>query len=243
MENYSCPDELSYACTNESLEAIVRGLNPQPRDSILAICGSGDQAFAMLEKASKVTVVDYLPQQIEYFSKRKKLLKAGEFKKFRDLGREFIPDQSLVYLNSRNRYFSKERLETIRLNLEGSERTTEITGDIFDLEFPRKEFNKVYLSNALSYNSIAAPSSLLETLQEKLKRITELTTDNGLIYVTRHKFIHLEYHSGIGNEELLESIGLRIHKKSTGIVKKSSQKAIQGLFAIAWDPVVLQKIA
>ena len=48
----------TFARTNEDLPSIVRGMDVNPSDYILAVGGSGDQAFALLEYAKKVKTVD-----------------------------------------------------------------------------------------------------------------------------------------------------------------------------------------
>jgi len=53
MDNY-----VNYRTTNESLDAIVLALQPNKNDKILAVGGSGDQAFSLLEKAGEVCCVD-----------------------------------------------------------------------------------------------------------------------------------------------------------------------------------------
>ena len=53
-----------YARTNEDLTAIVKGLDVNPADYILAVGGSGDQAFALLENAKRVLAVDAEDQQV-----------------------------------------------------------------------------------------------------------------------------------------------------------------------------------
>jgi len=58
-----------YYFTNESLEAIITGLEPNSEDNVLTICGSGDQAFALLEFGCQVIAIDENPQQICYAKK------------------------------------------------------------------------------------------------------------------------------------------------------------------------------
>ena len=72
---------LEYISTNENLDAIVLGMDVNSNDRILAMGGSGDQAFALLEKAGSVTVVDRNSAQIWYIKQRAELIrqKAYEF--------------------------------------------------------------------------------------------------------------------------------------------------------------------
>lgn len=67
----------NYSHTNESLDAIVKGMNVNETDDIIAVCGSGDQAFALLEYAGSVLAVDSDRQQIEYAQKGQKRSRQG----------------------------------------------------------------------------------------------------------------------------------------------------------------------
>ena len=50
--------DVEYLVTNETLDAIMTGLEVNPEDDILSLCASGDQAFAFLEVAKHVRVID-----------------------------------------------------------------------------------------------------------------------------------------------------------------------------------------
>jgi len=76
---------LGHRCTNESLAAIVNGLDVNETDDILAICGSGDQAFALLEKAHSVTAVDIYKNQVDYARYRKRCLKEEKYAFFQNM--------------------------------------------------------------------------------------------------------------------------------------------------------------
>ena len=73
-----------YQCTNESLKAIVAGLDVSPDDNLLVVGGSGDQAFALLEFAvkGKVTAVDNAPQQIDFIRQKVEALQRGDYESF-----------------------------------------------------------------------------------------------------------------------------------------------------------------
>ena len=71
-----------YGHTNESLWAVVAGLNVTRKDRILAICGSGDQAFALSEFAREVVTVDRSKEQIAYAQRRLEALRDGRFGDF-----------------------------------------------------------------------------------------------------------------------------------------------------------------
>ena len=71
-----------YAGTNESLDAIVLGLGVGPGDTVLAVAGSGDQAFAMLATGARVVVADSRQQQIDYVLHRAACLQQGNISGF-----------------------------------------------------------------------------------------------------------------------------------------------------------------
>jgi hypothetical protein len=48
-----------YLCTNESIPAVVVGLDLKPMDIVVSICGSGDIPFAIAPCVKKVYAVDF----------------------------------------------------------------------------------------------------------------------------------------------------------------------------------------
>ena len=71
-----------YHATNEDLASIVELLKPCPGDRIAAICGSGDQAFALAEHGAQVTAVDMSWEQIVYARTRADALREGNITRF-----------------------------------------------------------------------------------------------------------------------------------------------------------------
>lgn len=142
-----CP-RLIFQVTNEKLPNIVAGLDPRPSDRILAVCGSGDQAFALLEYAFSVHAVDYHEDAIAYAQRRHQSLQQryeGGF--YIGVVDPFSNRPSEHTIG----YFSQEgRLATIAAK---AERLSFEVGDIFDSVSPR--FTKIYLSNAFSWLSSA----------------------------------------------------------------------------------------
>jgi SAM-dependent methyltransferase len=139
--------------TNEGLDAIIAGLEIKPTDSVLAICGSGDQAFAMLEYAKDVVAVDTDKAAIEYVILRKRLLEEGNFYCFLSKDEK----RSTGYIKGINDaeyaeivdYFTYQRLGEIRNRLVDLQFRE---GDIFKhLEKNPNTFSKIYLSNAIDY--------------------------------------------------------------------------------------------
>ncbi|MEK6913845.1 MAG: hypothetical protein AABW47_04220 [Nanoarchaeota archaeon] len=236
MIQYHCFDNL---VTNESLEAIIKGLNPQSKDSILAICGSGDQAFAIIEKTNKITVVDNRACEIQYFLKRKSLLESEEFEKFLNSEIEPRDNRERYSLKIRNKYFSIERLKRIRLRLKKSEIKT-IFDDIFNLRFIKGEFNKIYLSNALPYGYFG--KKCIEEIGGKLQIIAEVLPKKGLIYCSYSQGITqppVGYDYAKDGNSLLNSLGLRINSELTAKAQKLQFKFEEPYWC--WNPVVLQK--
>jgi S-adenosylmethionine:diacylglycerol 3-amino-3-carboxypropyl transferase len=123
--------QVKYVATNESLDAIIKGMEITPEDRILSICGSGDQSFAMLaENPKKIIAMDYNLDQIRYAEHRVNALKKKNYK-------EFLDEQGLLrkiegvidlfvdvgqkakegHIFARNKYFSEERLKNIKKNI------------------------------------------------------------------------------------------------------------------------------
>jgi hypothetical protein len=172
-----------YRTTNESLEGILKGMQLTRDDNVLAILGSGDQAFAMLEYAGSVVAMDSHSGQIAYAQKQKELLAEGNIKKF--LARKATTPSSTLrqrilqvqdYFNEDGRIGKiRERLENLRIE----------KGNIF-ADLPQNQFSRIYLSNALryvQYNELRTDKLLL--LAEKLK-------PNGLLYITDKRDLYGE---------------------------------------------------
>lgn len=178
---------LLYSSTNENLEGLVVGLDVKPEDRIIAVGGCGDQAFALLENAGSVIVVDSNPAQIELIRKRTKLLQDGDYQRFlkvEEVGSadgcfsgEQMPE--IVQANEKRRgiYFSNEgRLERARKNLAN----LEIRGPIDVIEASKStEHNKIYLSNIIGFGEMFCDISVLRDIAESLP-------PNGLVYVSNH---------------------------------------------------------
>lgn len=165
-----------YASTNESLDAIMASMELNESDSVLTVLGSGDQALAMLEYGCNVVAVERDLLQGAYAMEMIRTLENADYKKFfSDYRYEYGTE---VKYMARNSYFSKKgRLGKIRNKL----RNLQVRqGDI--LELPEEgAFSKVYLSNALGYDStiksIEAAQSFMDKLAAKLRK-------PGLVYIT-----------------------------------------------------------
>ncbi len=142
---------IHYTFTNENLAAIMAGLDVKEEDRILAVGSSGDQAFAMLETADRVGVIDIHPTQLAFVHRRAVLLAAKDYDGFLRSTETGICDNVFDWSHVGGRpnqdYFLEPgRLRRIRSRL-----------DRLDFLKPRnimglgpiiQGYNKVYLSNA-----------------------------------------------------------------------------------------------
>lgn len=135
--------KVEHHTTNENLDAIIAGLDLKPDDSVLAVAGSGDQAFAILEYVRKVEAVDINPNQIDFIKLNVKALKLNKYDLFQR-GPEFFH-----CVRDRQDYFLQQgRLNRIRSNL-GNLNILE-PSDIFSVRSKIK-WSKIYLSNVLDH--------------------------------------------------------------------------------------------
>jgi len=178
-----------YARTNEDLDSIVRGLNVSPRDYIIAVGGSGDQAFALLENARRVLTVDIEYEQVNHIKQQATSLIRGDYYNFlmRKLG-DFSPIflfpkadiQELIKneMSQGTKYFNQERLDRIRRKIFALEVRE---ADILDVCQTERGFNKVYLSNVLEGHP--------DELEGKLKLVAQNLPIEGLIYASNGQTI------------------------------------------------------
>ena len=167
--------------TNEKLDSIVAGLDLQPTDRVLSICGSGDQPLAILEQVSEVVAVDIVDTQFHYTKKRVEYLKKGEMVFFfnplmpiedklwkRVIGKSEIVGDFVECIESR-KYFTDARLEKLRSKLK---RLIFLQEDIFNVDMGI--FDKAYLSNA---HHTTNDSKLSFSIKQ-----------NGLVYVATNQY-------------------------------------------------------
>lgn len=166
---------LEWGVTNETVCAIVAGLNPQPSDSILAILGGGDQALALLEHAP-VTAVDIDKRYIRFARNRVKFLKNGNYQKFLNAGACPTP-LAESFMKNRLSYFTQERLEKILKRLSELKIVEE---DIFNV-VKKIQPTKVYLSNALDYVEYGQTA-------KSVRIISKALPSDGLVYITSSIF-------------------------------------------------------
>ncbi|HIH24422.1 TPA: hypothetical protein HA251_05285 [Candidatus Woesearchaeota archaeon] len=138
-----------YGHTNESLQGIRTGLQAGPDDTVLAICGSGDQAFMLLEYAKRVIAIDNNPAQVEYAKERASDLRGGNVGMF-----VYAPALDYEFREAyaeRNRYLGTHAPD-IRENIENIEFHVANIAALPD-HIANTRFTRFYLSNVLEYAS------------------------------------------------------------------------------------------
>jgi hypothetical protein len=169
---------LRYLATNENLLAIRHGLAIGPDDDVLAVAAAGDQAFALLEFARSVEVVDANPKQLHYVARQAEFLKHRDFQSFLRPQVLLLSDpvfgydvEQLAALNSvglaqRQRYFTPARLNAIRQKLGDFV----LSGSTVLEAASKRSFDKVYLTNIIGYlDSDFTEGSLLFLGANRLK--------------------------------------------------------------------------
>ena len=219
-------DKVNYSVTNESIDAVIKGLNLKSNDSVLAVAGSGDHAFAMLEYAGEVKVIDSNPFQIDLVMLRAELLRIGRY----DL---FFTKRSTVPLNddkivARKNYFSKEgRLEKIAENLENL--VVLLPTDIFQTPL-NIQVSKMYLSNAIGYLCCKHTFSQLLTAVKNL-------LPGGLLYVSNSTAsIYAD-----GKRFNLEDCIIPGLKKDSRLTKRA-RECENNIDGFCWWPIVYRKV-
>ncbi len=167
-----------FSVSNERLSTIVVGLEPNERDTVLAVCGSGDQAFALSEYAPRVVAVDINPEQIRLAKQRAEYLKVENYGDFLKTNEENISRYATE--RTGKPYFTIERLERIRSRIEGIHfRVGNIT------ELADTNYTKVYLSNCFHYQDPNQDQDTRDnffTNLEKLNLLTNALSQGVLVY-------------------------------------------------------------
>lgn len=180
----------AYYNTNESLRAIVAGLQISPEDAVIAVGGSGDQAFAMLESAGKVKVFDSNPAQLDYIRERVEALERGDYERFSGSdrvnsdnspnypGASFL-QKSKQYLLGRNGPIEKIRQKLS--NLEIAE-----PGNIIEQAQQEESYSRAYLSNIIGW---CLREIDISEIMGHLENVACKLTEGGLIYVANHQVL------------------------------------------------------
>lgn len=155
-----------FARTNEDLPSIVRGMDVRPLDYILAVGGSGDQAFALLEYAQRVKAVDLEHYQVHHIREQAKSITEGDCESFWTRRGEIG-------------YFDRDRVGRLKHKILFFEVAED---DIVNVCQAENGFNKVYLSNAVKGHP--------DELTLRLRAICQNLPDQGLIYASNGETIH-----------------------------------------------------
>ncbi len=213
--------KINYTHTNESLEAIVRGMDVNEEDVVLTVGGSGDQGFALLEFAKEVRAVDTSRWQLEYILRRCKMLEKGDYHGFLSVKKfasndgvnqgKRTPELAETNLKRRNEYFSEDkRLDRIKENLSCLKVLPK--GDITEVAKPHTDLTKAYFSNVFvpyTKGTVKAIAAIAENLPP-----------DGLIYITNsdyfERFLRTNYEDS--SNGLPES--LKFDRKLSEVARK-----------------------
>ncbi len=214
---------LMYTATNESLDAIVCGLDINRDDDVLAVCGSGDQAFAISEFANSVTAIDIHLEQIKYAAERRRYLVQERYDCFYDLTAQEGD-------NVRVRNYFMTRVRRIR------EKASSIKFRLFDLRnaLSLGKFSKIYVSNAMGYSWRARDGRELNlSILDFMTRALDCLPVGGLFYVTNGNRVK----DILDNSGAWKRLPVREEKRLTTIANNFERNNNSGL----WYPLVLKK--
>jgi hypothetical protein len=146
----------NYKCTNESIEAILLGMDVKPEDNILCIMGSGQQGLAMAGEGANVTLIERSKSQADYFSRLFSFL--SDEKNQNELCRDILVEISRAYKSPKSYFSDLKKIADIRKNLFRINNPGQT--DMFEAKKGISGYNKVYLSNALTIGEMYYPRSL-----------------------------------------------------------------------------------
>ncbi len=226
---------VSFPVTNESLDAIVNGLDPREDDRVLAVAGSGDQAFACLENAGSVKAIDYSKPQLQLVNDRAEVLRMEDHESFLSLGTESADavDRDLL-LGLRDDYFLADsyRLRNISKKTDSLEIAY---GDIF-AEALGSSFSKIYLSNVIGFcgdesgSKLKGAPSFFRSLSETLPSGGAVYIADGRAFFQDQEFYHL------GPEKIDETLGL------DGDLRYDHERSLSAKqYELCYDPIVLTR--
>ncbi|MFA5888518.1 MAG: hypothetical protein WC852_07455 [Candidatus Nanoarchaeia archaeon] len=227
----------AYLYTNETLEAIVRGLDINETDDVLVVCGSGDQAFAMLEYANSVTAVDIKEDSVKYAKYRLEALKAGNISEFLKPRRFCDLNCSIPFDREKSNIYFRQGKRMGKI-MEKAGKLKIIHKSLYEVNDLEK-FSKGYFSNALGYNPSKAEIRHAESFLKKLAQKIKMP---GLAYIVTRHIIYPSY--SLKNEFLNDAdnairwpTGLCIDKTLT-----AEATALESSY-YHWVPLVLRRRA
>lgn len=203
---------LNYSVSNESLTAIVYGLDLNQADVVYGIGGSGDVLFAALEYVDSVVGIDNNPIQVQLMKERAELLRQSDYNSFlniEDIGdydgcfNRRMPGLAEFNLKRRNAYFRRQGINRVdqtpynRLSRisEKIDRLTIIEGDFFEEAAKSEGFSKLYLSNFVA-DSIWPSAADNGQMEPCLKQMLKTLRNGGLVYFSIPDFFMnvVKYH-------------------------------------------------
>lgn len=253
---------LGYSCTNEDLRGIVLGLDFSPDDSVLAVAGSGDQAFAFLEFARQVKAVDIVPEQIELMRQKAEALRVGNYDEFLRVEATGSCDGYLAGTHSphfgefnkgrRRKYFAEDdpqRLEIIRANLDNL--VIAKPANILKVARTESGFSKIYLSNVLGYENDGSDMMVTQILGNIARNLSL----SGLIYVANHDGLirkSISFFEDEGGENIKDDLYSLLDKskdlKDSSFLPPELQvdmdlsRKVRGYNGSIWKPAVYRRV-
>ncbi len=202
-----------YTKTNESLVSIIHGLGINSNSSILSICGSGDQAFAMISKGARVVAIDYDLRQINLVNKKIDYIKSNNYF-------EFIKSEYGAYdsprIDSRRNLFFYNHFDKLRQNLKNLELILEPIDMVeYIINSNISKFNSFYFSNIFSNSKI---------FKDKLGPSIKKIKIDSKLYLTQ-----------IDEEDLIFEEGLEYDLISSEIAKNSNHIEL-------WSPQIYRRV-
>lgn len=228
---------LRFDATNERLDAVITGLNPKQGDNILTVLGSADQAGAMIAEGAKVYGVDINLDQVRHAQERKGYIEKGDFA-------SFLGTMSGSNVHSHEYFKANNRLEKLAANIHN---LAIAEGNVFDEDLLRNGFNKIYLSNAISYGLIQEFDSHKRTefmhynFIRILNKIVESIPAGCMVYVSDSQFIF--------SDEVIKEYGLNKLTQSANLEKDEFLSAeadkLEPKTGTCWDwhPAVYRRTA
>ncbi len=209
--------------TNESLDAIIKGMDLKSTDRVLAICGSGEQAFAVLEHAGRVRAFDRESLQTDYAKMRKQTLADGDYEKF-------LQSEEDRYRTAAIHYFHKARMEAIQNKLQELSIETKSYDSILA---ERTQYDKIYLSNIFFG-------------EKEIRESAGIIAVNGLVYIAEWSLPHELY----DRSHPLKSIDHYFQRRGFPFRVEQDKSCLARQAEFEWakfgginfDPVVLKRL-
>jgi hypothetical protein len=239
--------DVKYPRTNEDLIAIIKGLDLNREDKVLAVAGSGDQPFAMLPYVKEVFAVDTNPNQIKFIQKRKDWLKFKEYNYFLEEHLDQLPTEIFyssnkgdLPLDQRRRNILKSKISKIKSKLDNltlfSNQSIQNEKFIKQMHESNISFTKIYASNV--FNSWWDSSSYSSSCNELIQLI-KLLSKEGLIYFSNGTEIS-EMKKDFPKELILENSLTKIARKYES---RYGWRSEYDNIKPRWNPLVYRKVA